>query len=461
MHHETRRPAARVDDSTAALERLLSRYADNGRAITVNFRDLAHWLPMGERATHYLHPYPAKLLRHIPAFFLSTELLAPIGSKVLDPFCGSGTVLLESVLSGRDGLGVDSNPLARLISEVKVATLDVARVTPVARQVATRAVSYRRVDVPNVVNVTHWFSPRIIDELARLRRAIDTVTDDDTRQLLLVCLSACVRRVSFADPRVSVPVRLRRNQYPTGHPLRRPTNLHLRSLSSVSAFSEFESIVQDNVGRLSELKRLRPAGVTGHVICDDARSLKRGSRRLPRASVDLVITSPPYAGAQKYIRASSLSIGWLGLGGRHSLRELEEQSIGREHFRKLALAEIPSTGNEEADKRLLRISARNRTRAVIAASYLREMEEAFREVARCLRPGGHLVLVAGNNSICGMEFRTNDYLISMLNALGMTTKLRLVDAIRSRGLMTRRNATASVITREWVTVLRKKGTDRD
>jgi DNA modification methylase len=443
-------------DAGVALERLFDRYASGHRAITVNFRTLAHWMPMGERATHYLHPYPAKLLPQIPAFFLASNHLSSPGSTVLDPFCGSGTVLLESVLSGRHALGADSNPLAQLIARVKVTTLDPERVPSVAKALVRRAASYRRADPPEVVNIAHWFSPRLIDELSRLRRAIETVQNAASKDLLLVCLSACARRVSFADPRISVPVRLRRNQYPLAHPLRRVSNRRLQALKTISAFAEFQALVEASVLRVKALRELRTGDVVARVVSDDARTLHRSLTTGTAAGADLIITSPPYAGAQKYIRASSLSIGWLGLGGSRSLRQLEDASIGREHFPKRALADIPITGLDDADRRIQRVARQNRTRATIAATYLVEMKAALAEAVHCLRPGGHMVLVAGNNAICGIEFRTNSYLVALLEDLGMTTQLRLVDSIRSRGLMTRRNATASVITREWVTVLKKE-----
>ena len=66
------------------------------------------------------------------------------------------------------------------------------------------------------------------------------------------------------------------------------------------------------------------------------------------------------------------------------------------------------------------------------------------------------MLVAANNQICGHEFRTQHYLRLIAEETGFRTILRLVDDIRSRGLMTKRNKTASVITREWVLVFAKE-----
>jgi hypothetical protein len=171
----------------------------------------------------------------------------------------------------------------------------------------------------------------------------------------------------------------------------------------------------------------------------------------------MILTSPPYVGAQKYIRASSLSLGWLGLLEGKSLRQLEDANIGREHFPMKGRCDHVQTGLPEADEQIGRIARRNPLRARITATYLVEMQASLRESARVLKAGGHLVLVAGNNHVCGQEFHTQSHLSEIIENLGLRPRLKLVDAIRSRGLMTRRNATASVITREWVLLFQKPG----
>lgn len=446
------------------LLRFLERYDKSPKAITVNFRKLVPWMTMGERATHHVHPYPAKLLPQIPTFFLANQVLSAPGDIVLDPFCGSGTVLLESVLHGRHALGVDANPLARLIATTKIAELSVELLRRQCVTLLQCARRYRRAQIPDVVNLEYWFYPHIIDQLARLRRALDTIEDPDVADFFRVCLSVCVRRVSLADPRLSVPVRLRHNQYPTGHPFHESTNARLRKLHHKDVFAEYEAIVASNIARVAELVRLRSDGTTASIISTDARKISEcidSPTRLADSSVDFVVTSPPYVGAQKYVRASSLSIGWLSLANGNTLRQLEDQNIGREHFTTGGKFVVPKTGISDADRRLQHIEAINPLRALIAATYLVEMEEALRETTRVLKPGGHLVLVAANNRVCGKDFYTQRYLQSILERLGLVVRLRVVDAIRSRGLMTRRNSTASVIAREWAFVFQKPSAENE
>src|SRR3546814_12409556 len=64
----------------------------------------------------------------------------------LDPFCGSGTVLLESALCGRVGHGADSNPLARMIARVKTTVIDTTQAMTVARQIELKSGSLRGSD---------------------------------------------------------------------------------------------------------------------------------------------------------------------------------------------------------------------------------------------------------------------------------------------------------------------------
>ncbi|MCY1246745.1 hypothetical protein D9M72_600110 [compost metagenome] len=137
------------------------------------------------------------------------------------------------------------------------------------------------------------------------------------------------------------------------------------------------------------------------------------------------------------------------------LRELEDQNIGREHIPKKKYESFIGTGLASADLVLESVYKENPLRAAIASTYLIEMKSALQEIHRVLRVGGRLVLVIGNNVVCGKEFMSSEYLSAACQELGMSIELKLIDSIKSRGLMTKRNKTASLITREWVLVLRK------
>lgn len=439
------------------LERFLVKYEKTRRPISVSFRNLINTFSNPNRATHLIHPYPAKLLMHIPYFFLSNTILSKPGDIVLDPFCGSGTVLLESILANRNAIGIDVNPLARLISKVKTTPLSLRKLSGCITKLRARIPEESNLGTPDVINLNYWFYPHVVRQLLRILEAIKFTRDHDIRDFFLVCFSNCARRVSLADPRLSVPVRLRNDQYQQGHWLYEKTDKHLKRLRSINVLTEFDKIVEANKTRITSLNSIGLNGSRAKIVGADAKDLRfsQWGKKIPANSVDLIITSPPYIGAQKYIRASCLSLGWLDLCGSHQLRELESQSIGREHFSKQTYLEPVSTGIKAADDFLKSLHAVNPLRGRITGVYILEMRETLKEIARVLKPNGYMVLVAANNRVCGREFRTQHYLGKLAGEFGLTLVLRLVDDIRSRGLMTKRNKTASLITREWVLLFQK------
>jgi DNA modification methylase len=444
----------RTDDQ---LEKLLRQFKANGRTIPISFRDRLRFLNNPDRHSHLIHPYPAKLLVHIPYFFLANSILSEPGDTVLDPFCGSGTVLLEALLAGRCAIGADVNPLARLISTVKTSPPDPARLGRAIEKLRKRLLKDSEINTPDVVNLQYWFYPHVIRKLASILEAINETKDSNIRSFLLICLSSCLRKVSLADPRLTVPVRLKTGQYPKGHWLREKSDQHLRRLKRIDVGSVFFSTVEENSRRVTSLVTAVPENLRTAVIAHDSRDLRileesnNGSAGKVRSnSVDCVITSPPYIGSQKYTRATSLSLGWLGLCESAGLRALEELSLGREHYSKASYNSRLRTGITAADNALDRVEKINPLRAHIAASYLVEIREAFVEIKRVLRPHGYFVLVTANNQLCGMEFKVHEYLQTISKELGFSLVLKLVDEIRSRGLMT-----TSLITREWVLLFQK------
>jgi DNA modification methylase len=445
------------------LQKLINEYAKTRLPLTVHFRKLVGCLSSPERATHLIHSYPAKILMHIPFFFLANNILSRPGETLLDPFTGSGTVLLESLLSGRNGLGVECNPLARLIAKVKTTPLNATSIQRFRNDLFTSIAPEPQLPIPDVVNIKHWFYPHVIDQLQCLLESIQLISDVHVRDFFLVCFSQCVRKVSLADPRLNTPVRLK-EEYPLDHHMRERAEKRLSFLRGVVVTEVFDEILTANTRRVTSLNSLPSSMPSIDIICPDAKCLnfeftvQNGKESsLPPESVQLIITSPPYPGSQKYIRCSSLSLGWIGLCHPNELAGLKSQVIGREEFNKSECSIPVKTGIEDADKFLSEIWQVNPIRATIAGKYLTEMRTALSEMYRVLRPDGYLVLVAANNHVCKREFRTLIYLRQMAELIGFSTILELFDHIRSRGLMTKRNHTASMITSEGILVLRKGG----
>ena len=431
------------------LEAYQLSYSKNGEPIAVNFRSLVPELKKSERYSHLIHSYPAKLLANIPYYFLASDALCPRNGIVLDPFCGTGTVLLEAVLSGRIALGADANPLARLITSVK--TIHIPKETLLRTLTSTliRAKKYRKV-ISHPEAVVVWYSNKSLRQLTNIQRSITEIEDKKQRAFFELCFSNVVRKVSYADPSISVPVHWNPERF-SGHPERmNEIRRKLQQLDTVDVYDKFEVVCKSNIDRIGTLKGHIRDGLTARIISDDARKLGLESN-----SVDMILTSPPYAGAQKYIRASWLNLYWLNRVKIEDIRELKTHNIGREDYRKEEVYES-YTGIEAADIVLKDLyKSGNTKRAFLAANYLNEMKVALDESCRVLRQGGYMVIVIGNNTVCKRQFDTQNYLTSYLVEKGMHLQYKLIDDIKSYGLMTKRNKTADKITREWILVFKK------
>ncbi|WP_373060182.1 hypothetical protein [Zunongwangia sp. H14] len=422
-------------------------YKRQKRPIAVNFREIVDE-KFYDRATHLIHSYPAKLIPNIPYFFLNNSYFVNKEDCILDPFSGSGTVMLEGQLAGLKSYGADANPLARLISSVKTNSYDLKLIDTLFCRIENNYQNHdSKQNYPDVVNIDYWFLPHIKSQLNQILNCIEMLESEKYRNFFLLNFSNLVKKVSLADSRVSVPVRLNPNKYPIGHHLRTKQQNTLENLKNVDVFEKYKEIVNQN------LKRFISKGETlynGQVISSDARNID-----LPKKSIDFILTSPPYAGAQKYIRASSLNLGWTKLGSGSDLRKLDRQNIGRENYRKTEYLELNDTGHPDADKLIKKIYKINPLRAHIASNYLIEMTQALKESIRLLKKDKYFVLVAANNRVCGLEFETQRYLKDIAIKHGMQLECELIDDIQSYGLMTKRNKTASIISCEWVLILKK------
>lgn len=439
------------------IDDLYKRYSENGRAVEVDFRNLVPTIVKPERFTHLIHPYPAKLLVNIPYYILNSGRFCPKGGLVLDPFCGAGTVMLEALLSGCNSIGADANPIARLISEAKTYYIDSERLRKTLKKILRDATRDKGDRIPDFPNKDYWFSQHVQKQLSHLLYAIMKLKDRHARTFFMVCFSNIVKKVSYADPRIYVPVRLNPDKFSEKPDLYQKLRIKLDSLREIDVYAKFEQISIENIQRMETLRDISDYHCTAQIVSKDARKLTKciGTKAImDDETVDLVLTSPPYAGAQKYIRSSRLSLNWFGMGDTETIRALEKSNIGREDY-DIKERNVAETGIKEADDLIVKIGLKDITRACIVSTYLNEMRDALKESVRVLRKGGYMVLVVGPNKVSGYDFDTPKYLRLIVEEYGMHTELELVDTIKKYGMLTMRNKTADVIQTERIMVLRK------
>ena len=151
------------------------------------------------RDINNIHPYPAKFIPEIPKSLIDI-FPPPEGTIVFDPFCGSGTTLLEAQKAGFESLGVDLNPIACLITSVKTSTLNTVLFENITDSVIRKAQSsLEKVELPDIPNLNHWFKEDIQIEIAKLLIEIRKIEEKSIHDALLLALSSILVRISNQD----------------------------------------------------------------------------------------------------------------------------------------------------------------------------------------------------------------------------------------------------------------------
>lgn len=278
---------------------------------------------VADSLTHPVHTYPARL--HPATARVLVELVGSRmreGEALLDPFCGSGTTLVEARWLGYPAVGIDLNPLAVMLAKVKTWTVPVARRREarelglrIAGEVLAAGKEARRSGFaaapmrapkgfdPNARQrlVGKWFSPHVRRELEAIAAAIDDVREDDAElaTFLTVALSAALYKVSHRKSDTD-GTWVEKN-VPRG--------------AAARWFGERVAMIAAGLDDLAQGRKPPPT-----VLEADARAL--ASLTLPR--IGGVVTSPPYAGTYDYTDHHRLRFDFLGL--RH--RALDAGELG-------------------------------------------------------------------------------------------------------------------------------------
>ena len=318
-------------------------------------RALAHLFkvePDRARAlTHGFHSYAGRM--HPTMAHGAIERFSAPGGRVLDPFCGSGTVLVEAMAMGRASYGVDASPLAVMLAGVRSTTLGAEgrrRLVEVARLISEesgeRARKRRRPEIPAWGRKeTERFAPHVALELFGLRQLVMETGEDDIGRALRLCFSSLLVKFMRAGPEA-------------------PRDGENKRIARGLPSGFFARKAEELARSLEDLEQTVPRGTPPPIVrLGDAR----GYPEVRANSVDLIVSSPPYAGTYDYSYQHDTRFTWLGLENR---RFAEAQLGGR-----------------------------SRALGVSPKEWLEGRRRWLGEMGRVLRSGGHAVLVVGDGVV--------------------------------------------------------------
>lgn len=355
-----------------------------------------------DRLTHYLFRYPAKFHPPVASFLIRS--FSDRGHTILDPFCGSGTLLVEGAVAGRRTVGVDVDPVATFVARVKSSPLTSNRSSNELRKflkiIPNLSLVRRNTHwIPDIPNIGHWFEPHVLDQIAALQWHIDNkLTGSQTRQIAKCAFLNCIRGWSNADPvpvsGLEVTKHIREKRKNGFHPdVKRQYIVALtKTLASIETYS----------ARL-EAKSLIPT-----VIQSDASGFLRRTRQ----TYDSLITSPPYLTAVDYYRRHTLEMFWLDPSLDKDKRlQLKKLYIGQYQVSSSMIERAEATELTARTERLaVRIEDRNEYRARAFRHYFSSMKDIFFAAATRVKRGGRIVIVIGNGRMDGDVIRTGSIL---------------------------------------------------
>ena len=397
--------------------------------------------------THCFHIYPAMMIPQVARGLI--DEFAVQGGVLFDPYCGSGTSLVEGRLAKMNVVGTDLNPTARMIARTKAMSHDLSILVQDAALVLNdledaleAETDFTRFPEPNYVTYARlldWFPSKTIAHVQLVLQRISN-TSKSSQDFLLVTLSECLRVVSYQ----------RNGEFKL---YRIPSEE--RSDFFVPLFNEFRKRVERNLN-----------GVRAYMDCLDSSTTVQvhgfntvetdGSEHLANG-VDLVLTSPPYgdsATTVAYAQFSWLSNAWLGVDDG-APGALDRKLMGG---RKTPVALF---GCEPVDEAVNAIKAEDQTRAQQVMHFLTEYQQSMTNVASLVNPGGHVCYVVGNRTVKGVQIPTDIFTAWVFAQQGFDYLKTYVRDIPSKRMPMRNSPsnvagmTAATMHHEYLVIARK------
>ncbi len=348
------------------------------------------------RGVHGLHPYPARL--H-PSWAKRLLDLVPPGVNVFDPFCGSGTVLVEAQRSGRPARGSDVNDVALRIARQRTAIRDerfLGAFAATAERVHDNASERRETRFGALARGEKRFPPHVLGPLIALRDEIEKVPDPVLREALLMAgLSPLLGKFASRPGRKAPEV---------GRNAARSWFLR-RCQQAMDSWREHASLVP----RGTPLPLVERA---------DARET-----RVPDHTVGAVITSPPYPGVYDYVAEQEVRALWLG--GSDWTHQARGDEIGR------------------------RDSHRE--------SWAKSMEAVLIDLRRVTVSGANIFLITGDGAVRGESVRVDKVLRTLIHTRRMPfERCAMISQVRPHFHGPSREAFADRERREHLLWLRRR-----
>jgi len=375
------------------------------------------------------------------------EEFALNANLLFDPYCGTGTSIVEANIRGINAVGTDINPLARLISKVKTTIIPLKSLDLYLKDFDDFILSIRlekkKIDpiIPKFKNIDYWFKEETKTSLAIIKYYIDNIDDKNIQDFFKVAFSETIREVSLTRNSEFKLYRMPRKQIEKFNP---------------DAFSIMISKLVRNRKGIKEYINLKKNNPKSSIY-DFNTVIAIPKDILPPNSVDIVVTSPPYGDSRTtvaYGQFSRLSNQWLGI---EKANEIDKESMGGKRLKEFINFEF-----DPLDKTLKEIYRRDEKRVYDVISFYADYIKSIRNISNVVKKDGIVAYVVGNRRVKGIEIPNDEITREFFERCGFEHIKTIVRNIPNKR-MPKRNSptniqgiTDTTMNYEYIVILEKE-----
>ncbi len=353
--------------------------------------------------THGYYTYPAKFIPQVAQRLIienSTE-----GDIIVDPFMGSGTTIVESIVNNRVGIGTDINEIAYLIADVKSTPLDVNELQREYDAILADldyALNWNYADsvkdaleqITENERIDYWFLPQQKEKLAIILTRLKKIENQKIRNFYFVAFAQILKTASIWLQKSVKPTRdMRKKIYD-------PIELFLtQSKKMIKQHGEFNSLLSPEMQKNIDSYRTVQCGDSRHIPCENEKA-------------SLIVTSPPYVTSYEYADLHQLPSLWFGF--MNELSEFRQKFIGSS-YKKRDTIELKSQIALEI------ISQLKNKKQTEVKNYYADMLETFKETKRVLKKGGRACVVIGDTEFQGVKIKNAEVFQEQFENIGFKT----------------------------------------
>ncbi len=349
-----------------------------------------------------------------------------LGDRILDPFAGSGSIMVGAAQQHRSSVGIEVNPLAAFAARVKLTPLadaELAATEDFAARLAALVAAASPAPLPDLKIAGKVFEPEIVEVLLKLETAIESFdAGPRVRDFLWLARLAILEEVgSYFKEGNGIKYR-NRKRLKEGYVPRVDGIWQAERFGSdqraftLGAFSRQLSAMMADATTWkqstswSEQKVLSGSCVTEMV-------------RLGADEFDSIVFSPPYANRFDYFEAMKVEL-WFGRFVRtyDEMSQLRKLSLRSHLGSDLRTEDHPIAEVDEllnlmgSDSYATRVPVRN-----LVHGYFADMRAVLTECRRALRPSGECHIIVGNSAYGGVIVPTDSVLAQIGREVGFTS----------------------------------------